>query len=95
MGNTIGVDVDERDHIFIVHRNSESQFGGNTEIGLFGGVAECCTPAPPIIEFDLEGNIVNAFEHLGESIENSSHHVFLPCGIFCHPFIHNTHWNTE
>ena len=25
-GNTIGVDVDERDHIFAVHRNTESQF---------------------------------------------------------------------
>jgi DNA-binding beta-propeller fold protein YncE len=61
MGNTIGVDVDERDHIFIVHRNDASQFGGNTEIGLQGGVAECCTPAPPIIEIDIEGNIINAW----------------------------------
>ena len=61
MGNTIGVDVDERDHVFIVHRNDASQFGGNTEIGLQGGVAECCTPAPPIIEFDPEGNVVNAW----------------------------------
>ena len=42
MGNTIGVDVDERDHVFIVHRNDASQFGVNTEIGLQGGVAECC-----------------------------------------------------
>lgn len=61
MGNTIGVDVDERDHVFIVHRNDASQFGGNTEIGLQGGVSECCTPAPPIIEFDPEGNVVNAW----------------------------------
>jgi len=30
MGNTIGVDVDDRDHIFIVHRTDASQFGGNT-----------------------------------------------------------------
>ena len=36
MGNTIGVDVDERDHVFVVHRNDASQFGGNTEIGLQG-----------------------------------------------------------
>tara|TARA_B110000444_G_scaffold260455_1_gene307493 strand:- start:377 stop:1567 length:1191 start_codon:yes stop_codon:yes gene_type:complete len=61
MGSTIGLDVDERDHIFIVHRNDEAQFRGNTEIGLQGGVSECCTPAPPIIEFDLEGNIINAW----------------------------------
>lgn len=61
MGNTIGVEVDERDHVFVVHRNDESQFGGNTEIGLAGGVAECCQPAPPILEFDPEGNVVNAW----------------------------------
>lgn len=61
MGNTIGVDVDARDHVFVVHRNDETQFGGNTEIGLQGGVSECCTPAPPIIEFDPQGNVVNAF----------------------------------
>lgn len=61
MGNTIGVEVDERDHVFIVHRNDAGQFGGNTEIGLLGGVSECCTPAPPIIEFDHAGNVVNAW----------------------------------
>lgn len=60
-GNTIGVDVDERDHIFIVHRNTPDRFGEITEIGLFSGVAECCTPAPPILEFDLEGNLINAW----------------------------------
>ena len=58
LGNTIG---DDRDHIFIVHRTEDSIFRGNTEIGLKGGVSECCTPAPPIIEFDLDGNIVNAW----------------------------------
>ncbi len=61
MGNTIGVDVDARDHVWVVHRNDASQFGGNTEIGLTGGVAECCQPAPPIIEFDAAGNVVNAW----------------------------------
>ncbi|MCI5107927.1 MAG: hypothetical protein MRY76_14550 [Pseudomonadales bacterium] len=60
-GNTIGVDVDDRDHIFIVHRDSENMFGGITEIGLYEGVSECCTPAPPIIEFDQEGNMINAW----------------------------------
>ena len=60
-GNTIGVDVDERDHIFAVHRNTESQFMRIQEIGLYSGVAECCTPAPPILEFDLEGNLINAW----------------------------------
>ncbi len=60
-GNTIGVDVDDRDHIFAVHRNTESQFMRIQEIGLYAGVAECCTPAPPILEFDIEGNLINAW----------------------------------
>jgi hypothetical protein len=61
MGNTIGVDVDDRDHVYVVHRNDASQFGGNTEVGLQGGVSECCQPAPPIIEFDHAGNVVQAW----------------------------------
>jgi sugar lactone lactonase YvrE len=60
-GNTIGVDVDDRDHIFTVHRNTENMFGGRTEIGLALGVAECCTPAPLILEYDIEGNLINAW----------------------------------
>ena len=60
-GNTIGVDVDDRDHIFIVHRNTESQFMRIQEIGLYSGVSECCTPAPPILEFDINGNLINAW----------------------------------
>ncbi len=61
MGPTIGIDIDERDHIFIVHRATEDLFGLGTEIGLFSGVSECCTPAPPVLEFDLEGNLINAW----------------------------------
>jgi DNA-binding beta-propeller fold protein YncE len=66
IGRAIGVDVDARDHVFIVHRDQDSMFGGNTEIGLKGGVSECCTPAPPILEFDPAGNLVNAWGGPGE-----------------------------
>lgn len=62
LGNVIGVEIDERDHIFIVHRASgEGIFGRNTEIGLATGVSIASTPAPPIIEFDPAGNVVNAW----------------------------------
>ena len=54
-GNTIGVDVDERDHIFAVHRNTESQFMRIQEIGLYSGVSECCTPAPPNLRVRFRG----------------------------------------
>ncbi len=66
LGRTIGVDVDSRDHVFIVHRDQDSMFGGATEIGLKLGVSGCCTPAPPILEFDPAGNLVNAWGGPGE-----------------------------
>jgi DNA-binding beta-propeller fold protein YncE len=62
LGNVIGVAIDERDHVFIVHRaGGEGIFGQRNEVGLLTGVSICCTPAPPIIEFDPAGNVVNAW----------------------------------
>ena len=60
-GNAIGVDVDERDHVFIVHRTEDDIFLDRREIGLKLGGSECCAPAPPILEFDPAGNLVNAW----------------------------------
>jgi DNA-binding beta-propeller fold protein YncE len=65
LGRTIGVAVDSRDHIFIVHRDQDDMFGATTEIGLKNGLSECCTPAPPILEFDIEGNLINAWGDSG------------------------------
>jgi DNA-binding beta-propeller fold protein YncE len=67
IGRTIGIDIDERDHVFIVHRDQDAMFGGVTEIGLKMGVSDCCTPAPPILEFDPEGNLVNAWGGPGDN----------------------------
>jgi len=58
LGNVIGIGIDSRDHVYIVHRNDK--FAG-TELGLKSGVSECCQPAPPVIEFDAEGNMVKAW----------------------------------
>lgn len=57
-GNVIGIDIDERDHVYIVQRG-DNLTGG--ELGLDRGTAECCTAAPPLVEFDPQGNIVNAW----------------------------------
>ena len=67
MGPTIGVDVDSRDHIWVVHRNTADQFAGGTEIGLTldPPVSECCAPGPPVLEFDQEGNFVSGFGGIG------------------------------
>lgn len=66
IGNAIGLDIDERDHVFMVHRNESGNFGGPTEIGLQMGVSDCCTPAPPVLEFDPEGNLVNSWGGPGD-----------------------------
>ena len=60
MGNVIGVGVDARDHVFIVHRNDTFD---PKEIGAAQNppTAECCVPAPPVIEFDPAGNVVAAW----------------------------------
>jgi hypothetical protein len=61
MGNVIGVGVDSRDHVFIVHR--ADTFDSLTEIGAATTpkLSECCVPAPPVIEFDPAGNVVTAW----------------------------------
>jgi DNA-binding beta-propeller fold protein YncE len=60
LGNVIGVGVDARDHVFIVHRvdtvnEPEGGLGANPP------TSECCIAAPPVIEFDPEGNVVAAW----------------------------------
>jgi len=59
LGATIGLDVDSRDHVYIIHRRDT--FNERTEIGAATDPvkADCCIPAPNVLEFDPEGNLVN------------------------------------
>ena len=59
LGNVIGVGVDARDHVFIVHR--QDQLVDGAENGLETGISECCRGAPPVLEFDPEGNLVGSW----------------------------------
>ena len=59
LGSAIGVTVDSRDHVFVIHR--QESFNERTEISAATKpktAVECCVPAPPILEFDPEGNLV-------------------------------------
>ncbi|HEV3485239.1 MAG TPA: NHL repeat-containing protein [Vicinamibacterales bacterium] len=58
LGSATGVAVDERDHVFVVHRTDS--FNRRTEIGLATNppTGECCAPAPNVLEFDAAGNLV-------------------------------------
>jgi len=57
-GNVIGVTVDAQDHVFIVHRGvSGDEANGEGD----SPRAACCSSAPPVLEFDPDGNLVNAW----------------------------------
>ena len=53
LGSTIGVWVDEQDHVWIIHRSSATLH--NNEKALELGVGECCRGAPPVLVFDPAG----------------------------------------
>ena len=61
LGSVVGVGVDSRDHVFIVHR--QAPLNERTEIGAAQDppTGECCVPAPYVLEFDPEGNLVNSW----------------------------------
>ena len=69
LGSTIGVSVDSRDHIWIIHR--QTTFNAANELGatLDPPTTECCLPAPNILEFDQEGNLVGSWGGPGEGYD--------------------------
>ena len=62
LGSTVGVGVDSRDHVFIIHRGL-STLEPRTEAGAEATppLGDCCRAAPPILEFDPQGNLVNSW----------------------------------
>lgn len=70
LGSTIGVAVDSRDHVWIIHRggptlNERTEMGAATD----PPTSECCTPAPPVLEFDPAGNLVSSWGGPGEGYD--------------------------
>ena len=66
LGSAVGVGVDSRDHVFVIHR--QTSFNERTEIGAATDppTGECCLPAPNILEFDPDGNLVGHWGGPGE-----------------------------
>ncbi|MCC7180871.1 MAG: hypothetical protein IT177_21000 [Acidobacteria bacterium] len=77
LGNAIGVWVDERDHIWIVHRGSDTL--NNNEKGLELKSADCCAGAPPVLEFDAAGNLLRHWGGPGPGYDwpASNHGIFV------------------
>ncbi len=60
MGSVVGVSVDSRDQIWMIHRPS-SLSDNERAAALDPPLAACCVPAPPILVFDQEGNLVDSW----------------------------------
>ncbi len=80
LGNTIGVGVDSRDHVFIIHRAGSLE-AKEIYAAENPPASECCIAAPPVLEFDAEGNMVKAWGGPGQGYEwPESNHGITPDG---------------
>jgi DNA-binding beta-propeller fold protein YncE len=59
-GQISGVAVDSRDHVWVLHRRS-SLVESDTAALEQPPRSACCTPAPPVVVFDQEGNVVRSW----------------------------------
>jgi len=77
LGSTIGVWVDTDDHVWIIHRSSATLNVNERPLELKTG--ECCAGAPPVLEFDQEGNLLRHWGGPGKGYEwpDSNHGIFI------------------
>ena len=68
LGNVSGVAIDSWDHIWIVHRPNTLE---PMEIWATSNppASDCCVPAPPVLEFDEAGNLVNHWGGPGDGYD--------------------------
>lgn len=60
VGQVAGVATDKQDHIWVLHRPgslTEDERGA----ALVPPRSKCCVPAPPVLEFDVAGNLLRAW----------------------------------
>src|SRR5688572_797221 len=68
LGSPIGVAVDARDHVWILHR-PQSVEDNFKAAAVTPQVGTCCTPAPPVLEFDPAGNLVGHWGGPGQGYD--------------------------
>lgn len=68
LGQVAGIAVDGQDHVWIIQRPrtlTEDEKGAT----LNPPRSQCCVPAPPVIEFDRDGTVMQAWGGPGASYE--------------------------
>jgi DNA-binding beta-propeller fold protein YncE len=76
IGQSIGVSVDAQDHVWIIHRGASlepKEVYANTN----PPSAACCETAPPVLEFDQDGNLIGHWGGPGEGYDwpDSNHGI--------------------
>lgn len=59
IGGVVGLSVDAQDNIWMMHR--PSFIAGNERAAANGIASICCYPAPPVLAFDQEGNLIKSW----------------------------------
>jgi hypothetical protein len=69
LGSAIGVSVDRQDHVWIIHRGAATL--DPKELWGTGNppASDCCAAAPPVLEFDQAGNLLNHWGGPGQGYE--------------------------
>ena len=67
LGSVIGVSVDADDHVWVIHRGTQTV--DDNEKRLDSKTANCCAVAPPILEFDQAGNLLRHWGGPGAGYE--------------------------
>lgn len=78
MGMAIGIAVDAQDHIWIVHR-PDTLSAAEAAADENPPTAKCCKRAPPVLQFDQQGNLLKAWGGPGAGYEwpESNHGIFV------------------
>ncbi len=68
LGTVTGVAVDDRDHVWVAHA---TDLQGPRELGAIQDppISECCYPAPPILEFGPDGELLRTWDGDGEGFQ--------------------------
>jgi DNA-binding beta-propeller fold protein YncE len=78
LGEIGGLAVDSRDHIWVYQR-PRSLTDDERGAALEPPVSKCCRPAPPVLEFDADGNLLQAWGGPGSGYEwpEREHGIFV------------------
>lgn len=76
LGAAIGVSSDSKDHIWIIHRPGSLE-QNEVHATTNPPTAQCCAPAPPILEFDQAGNLLRHWGGPGDGFDwpDSNHGI--------------------